>query len=119
MQRTWSDAVANQTSGVTEYSLSAGGPPEEGEVRMDVIARLQSAIMSLHGLLSAQCRHHTGCALWIRGIASTSGPNRRSSYISQRHCPRPAPESALAAEGALAFSHIRRLAGAGAQYQPG
>jgi hypothetical protein len=52
--KTWSDAVGNQVSGVTEYSLSAeDGPPEEGEVRMDVIARVQSAVMSLHGLLSA------------------------------------------------------------------
>ena len=52
--KTWNDVVGNQTSGITEYSLSAEvGPPEEGEVRMDVISRLQSAVMSLHGLLSA------------------------------------------------------------------
>ena len=52
--KTWVDSVGNQPSGITEYSMSAeDGPPEEGEVRMDVVARLQSAVMSLHGLLSA------------------------------------------------------------------
>jgi hypothetical protein len=52
--KTWVDAVGNQTSGVTEYTMSVeDGPPEEGEVRMDVIVRLQSAVMSLHSLLSA------------------------------------------------------------------
>lgn len=52
--RIWGDTVANQTSGVMEYSSSSEeGPLEEGEVRTDVIARLQSIVMSLHGLLSA------------------------------------------------------------------
>jgi transposase-like protein len=52
--KAWGDTVGTQTSGVTEYSLSTeDGPPEEGEVRFDVIVRLQSTVMSLHGLLSA------------------------------------------------------------------
>lgn len=56
----WGDGVGALTSGVTEYSPTADdGSLEEGEVRTDVITRVQSAVMSLHGLLSA----HVGAAL--------------------------------------------------------
>lgn len=47
------DAIASQTSGFTEYGATMEeGPLEEGEVRTDVIARVQSVVTSLHGLLS-------------------------------------------------------------------
>ena len=81
--KTWGDAVGHQTSGVTEYGSSAeDGPPEEGEVRMDVITRMQSAIMSLHGLLSAHVATTLGAPPGSEALSSQGDPTGSQATLA-------------------------------------
>ncbi|KIM78826.1 hypothetical protein PILCRDRAFT_823933 [Piloderma croceum F 1598] len=81
--KTWGDAVGHQMSGVTEYGSSAeDGPPEEGEVRVDVIARMQSAVMSLHGLLSAHVATTLGAPPGSETLPSQGDPTGSQATLA-------------------------------------
>jgi len=70
-------------SGVTEYGSSAeDGPPEEGEVRIDVIARMQSAVMSLHGLLSAHVATTLGAPPGSETLPSQGDPTGSQATLA-------------------------------------
>ncbi|KZP34443.1 hypothetical protein FIBSPDRAFT_8407 [Athelia psychrophila] len=47
------DSVGDTSSRLMDHTVDDGSA-EEGEVQTDIIARMQSAVMSLHGLLSTQ-----------------------------------------------------------------
>jgi len=81
--KTWSDAVGHQMGGVTEYGSSAeDGPPEEGEVRMNVIARIHSAVMGLHGLLSAHVATTLGAPPGSETLLSQGDPTGSQATLA-------------------------------------